>query len=119
MMLGWGWSLLSALISLKLLTYRELINLLRDVRGTAISLTYSTELNTDFMHLIATFCLVLVDSALMTSEKVPSPNLRINRYSKTEINKLEMLVNSSGKMVPVNTYYACLLFFLSVIITNQ
>ena len=60
MILGWGWSLLSALISLKLLTYRELINLLRNVRGTAISLTYSTESNTDFIHLIATCLLFLM-----------------------------------------------------------
>ena len=34
------------------------------------------------MHLIATYLLVLVDWALSTSEKVPSPFLLINLYSK-------------------------------------
>jgi len=33
------------------------------------------------MHLIATFCLVLTDSALRTSEKVPSPSFLTKRYS--------------------------------------
>jgi len=36
----------------------------------------------DFMHLIATFYFELTCSALMTSENVPSPSLRINLYSK-------------------------------------
>ena len=34
------------------------------------------------MHLMATFYLVLTDSALSTSENVPSPNFLTSRYSK-------------------------------------
>lgn len=36
------------------------------------------------MHLMATYLPVLIDCALRTSEKVPSPFLLIRRYSKEE-----------------------------------
>lgn len=46
-----------------------------------LALTFSIVSKCDFMHLIATFCLVFTDSAFNTSEKVPSPSLRTNLYS--------------------------------------
>jgi len=60
------------------------------------ALTFSMLSKWDFMHLIATFCLVLTDSALSTSEKVPSPSFLISLYSKWE-HKLSSPVPSCEK----------------------
>ena len=51
------------------------------------------------MHLIATYLFVLVDCALSTSEKVPSPFLLISRYSNGRVKdqKLEIHRNAESE----------------------
>ena len=44
------------------------------------------------MHLIATYLLDLMDCALSTSEKVPSPFLLISRYSEKYSKNVKRLV---------------------------
>ena len=69
------------------------------------------------MHLMATYLPVLIDCALSTSEKVPSPFLLINRYSIEEgglVSKLSSQGISSyliGKTLEsLNQYWIVLTF---------
>ena len=76
-MFGWGLNLLSAWISLRLLTYNKNETLY-------FILTFSMLKKLAFMHLIATYLFVLMLYACNTSENVPSPFFEINRYSKKQ-----------------------------------
>lgn len=53
------------------------------------------------MHLMATYLPVLIDCALSTSEKVPSPFLLIRRYSIKEVGLVSKLPSDGISSDPI------------------
>lgn len=76
------------------------------------------------MHLIATFCLVLTDSAFKTSEKVPSPSFLTSLYS-TRKGQGQLIFSfnhttwqADARMTTI-TYCACSTPFLFTYLTSK